>query len=61
MIASWLIAVLVSQEGDCVDLAIRSGPRDGSAHDEMFFGGSGVHHLGGLASRNTIAGFVTEI
>lgn len=61
VVACWLVAVFVSQEGDCVDLTVGGGPRDGSANDEMFFGGAGVLHFGGLASRHSIAGFVTEI
>lgn len=61
MISGWLITVLVGQEGDCVDLAVWGGPRDCSAHDEVFFWGAGVLHFGGLASRHSIAGFVTKI
>lgn len=61
MITGWLITVLVSQEGDCVDLAVWGSPRDCSADDEVFFWGAGVFYFGGLASRHSIAGFVTEI
>lgn len=61
VVTGWLVAVLVSQEGDCVDLAVRSSPRDCPAHDEVFFWGAGVLHFSGLASRHSIAGFVTEI
>lgn len=50
VVACWLIAVFVSQEGNCIDLAVWGGPRDGSAHDEVFFGGASVLHFGGLAS-----------
>lgn len=60
VVASGLEAVLVSQEGDCVDLAVWGGPRDGSADDEVFFWGSGVLHFGGLASGHSVAGFITE-